>query len=312
MTPAWALSFSLLRKLLLLLFTITTLLFFLVRVAGDPATMLAGPEADPAQIAAVRSAYGLDRPLPLQYLAYLGQLVQLDFGRSLATGREVSQLIAEAMPATLLLASLAMGVTLVVSIPLGVWLGGAPLRGARRWVTAVIFVLQGIPGFVIGLLLIQWLAIGSNLLPSLGFGGPRTWILPSLTLASFLMPQLVRVIAANVTEALGAPYVRTARALGASEVRVLWAHVLPNALLGATALVGTQFAFLLSGSVISESIYAWPGIGLLLIDSTRTLDFPVMQAIALVVALCVFGANATSELLVGRLNPRLRHEAQRA
>jgi peptide/nickel transport system permease protein len=294
------------RKLALLLLTVTTLLFILLRLAGDPAVMLAGADADEAQVAAVRREYGLDRPLPLQYASYLGQLVQLDFGRSLASGREVSELLGAALPATLLLASLAMLLTLAVSIPLGVWLGARPVAASRRAGSAVVFILQGTPGFVAGLLLIQWLAVDQGLLPSIGMAGPSTWVLPTLTLASFLIPKLARVVAANVTEGLDAAYVRTARAMGANERQVLWLHVLPNALLGAAALVGAQFAFLLSGSVISESIYAWPGIGLLLIDSTRTLDFPVVQAITLIVALLVFAVNAATDLLIAALNPRVR------
>jgi peptide/nickel transport system permease protein len=295
-----------LRRLLLLLFTVATALFFLLRVAGDPAEIIAGPEATPEQIAATRTEFGLDRPLPLQYLAYLGNVAQLDFGRSIANGRPALTVIFEALPATLLLASLAMLLTILIAVPFGLWLGAAPGTAGRRAGNALIFVLQGSPGFVVGLLLVQWLSIENGWLPSLGLEGLSSWILPSLTLASFLTPKLTRVVAANVTEAMSSDYVRTARAVGTPDSRVLWQHVLPNALTGALALIGTQFAFLISGSVIAESIFAWPGVGLLLIDSARTLDFPVLQALALVVALLVFACNALIDLAVRALDPRQR------
>jgi len=292
--------------LLALLFGLTTILFFLLRVTGDPASMLIGPEATPEQVESVKRAYGLSRPLIEQYGIYLLNLLQLDFGTSLASGEGALHQVLMHLPATLLLAGIAMALALAVSIPLGVWLGSDPEAPSRRLVGALVFVAQGTPGFVVGLLLIQFIAVQLRWLPSMGFDDARSWILPSVTLASFLGPKLARVVGANVSEALRDDYVRTARANGASRREVLWRHALPNALLGVTALVGTQFAHLVSGSILVETIFAWPGIGWLLLESTRTLDFPVVQAIAVVVGILVFAVNSILEVCFRQLDPRLR------
>lgn len=211
----------------------------------------------------------------------------------------------QVLPATLALAALGMAATLAIAVPLGAWLGARWPTPGRRAVAALLFFLQGVPGFVIALLLVQAFAIRLGWLPALGFHGPATWLLPMFSLASFLAPRLARVIATNVAQAIAEDYVRTARANGATEREVLFAHALPNALLGATALAGTQLAFLISGTVVLEFIFAWCGIGWLLIESTQTLDFPVIQAIAVVVGGLVFMLNTLVDLALLRLDPRL-------
>lgn len=296
-----------LRDLAVLLAGTMTVLFFLLRLTGDPAIVLAGPDASDEQIAAIRAEYGLDRSLPVQYFAYLASLARLDLGTSLADGSPALEKVLTAYPATLLLAALAMTLTFATAVPLGAWLGARRAGAARSLVRFALFVLQGFPGFVIALLAVQLFAIELVWLPALGSGGPLTWILPTASVAAFLVPKLTRLIEANVAEAFGSDYVRTARAIGASEREVLWRHALPNALLGATALVGAQFAFVVTGLVIIETIFAWPGIGWLLVRSTTHLDFPVVQSITLVVVVTVFLINTLTDLVQHRLDPRLRH-----
>ncbi len=305
-----------LGDLAILLFALTTLLFFLLRVAGDPAQMLAGPEASPEVVAAIQAKYGLDQPVMVQYLRYMGNILTGDFGTSLASGQPAMGEVLAHLPPTLLMAGLGMGFTILVSLSLGAWLGFRPDRPSRRLTAWLVFILQGVPGFVIGLLLIQVFAVENQLLPSMGMGidsrtgaiDPRHWILPTLALAGFLVPQLTRVVAANVAECMREDYIRTARANGASSVELLWRHALPNALLAATALIGTQFAFLVSGAVIIEILFTWPGIGWLLLKSTQTLDFPIVQAIAFVIALMVFLVNSVTDLMFRVLDPRLRRQ----
>lgn len=297
-----------LRDLLVLIFCVATLLFFLLRVAGDPAVVLAGADATPEQLQAIRAEYGLDKPLPYQYASYLKSLVLFDFGSSLASGVPAMAKVMSMFPATLKLSGLAMSFTLLVALPLGAWLGAAKTRPERRVTAFVIFILQGVPGFVVGLVLIQIFAVKLAWLPSMGYEGASTWILPTVSLGSFMIPKLTRVFAANVSEALAEDYVRAARAMGASESEVLWRYAVPNALLGTTALIGTLFAFLISGTVVTEIIFSWPGIGWLLIESTQNLDFPVVQAIAVVVTLLVFVVNGGADLLFRILDPRISRQ----
>lgn len=297
-----------LQKLLILLFTISTVLFFLLRQAGDPAYVIGGITATPEQLDEIRRQYGLDQPLLTQYLLYLGSLVRLDFGASLLSGIPALQTVLERLPRTLQLALMAIALSLLAAVPLGAWIGSRPGRPLQRAASGVVFVLQGSPGFVLALLLIQLFAVELGWLPSVGYSAAewRTWILPTLSLATFSAPSLTRVIAANVAEAMREDYVRTAQAYGAGPRTILWRHVVPNALLGAAALLGVQFAGLLSGSAVIETIYGWPGLGSLLLDSVEALDFPVVQAEVFAIAVLVFTVNLLSDALFRVLDPRLR------
>jgi len=293
-------------ELLLLLVVLSSLLFFLLRASGDPAVTMAGADADAETVQAIRAAYGFDQPLIWQYLRYMGHLAQGDFGLSLANREPAMTAVLWAMPATVMLALLAMGLTVLIASPLGAWLGAAPDRPARRAVAVVLYVLQGTPGFVVALVLIQVFAVQAGWLPAIGRSGWMSWVLPIVSLSLFLAPKLARVLAANVAEAFHEDYVRTARAAGASEGEVLVRHVVPNALLGSIALVGSQFAFLLGGVVVIETIFAWPGLGRLLVQSTLSLDFPVVQAAAVAVAVLVFAAGVLTDALFLAADPRLR------
>jgi len=297
-----------LRKLAWLVFTVTTLLFFLLRAAGDPALVLAGNDATPEQLAAIRAQYGLDRPLIVQYFSYMWNVLQIDFGKSLASSEPALEKVLDMLPRTLHLAGMAIVLTAFIAVPLGSWLGFKPENPERRMVSGFLFVMQGVPGFVTALVLIQIFAVNLRMLPSLGYewNDPKTWVLPVASLASFLFPSLTRVVAANVAESMREDYIRTARANGASQSVLLWRHAVPNALLGAAALIGTQFAFLLGGSAIIETIFSWPGMGWLLLESVQTLDFPVVQALAFMIAIMVFSVNACTDLVFRYLDPRLR------
>lgn len=297
-----------LGQLVILLLGITTLLFFLLRLTGDPSLVLVGDLASDEAIDRVREFYGLDRPLIVQYFLFLWQAVQLNFGTSLLSFRDALDLVLEHLPATLVLAVAALLINIVVALVVGTWLGYRPERPERRVGLVAVLVTQGIPGFVVGLILIQFFAVTWRLLPSIGIDGPRSLILPALTLASFLLPRVVRLTATNVDQAMRQDYVRTARATGAPPRSVLRRHVLPNAVIGTVALIGVQFGFLLSGSLITETLFAWPGIGLLLIEAVRGLDFPVVQASVAVIAVLVFLVSTITDLLFPLLDPRLRSQ----
>lgn len=297
-----------LGQLAFLVFSISTLLFFLLRMTGDPSLILVGDLASEESIERVREFYGLDRPLIVQYFLFIGQAVKLDFGSSIITFQDAFGLVMGKLPATVVLAAAAIGLNLFVALSLGTWLGYRPERIERRVGMISVLISQGIPGFVIGLILIQLFAVKWRLLPSIGNEGLKSLILPSITLASFLLPRVIRLTAANVDKAMREDYVRTARAAGFSPSAILWRHVLPNAVLGTVALVGVQFGFLLSGSLITESLFAWPGLGLLLIESVTNLDFPVVQASVAVVAVLVFAVTTLTDLVFPLVDPRLRSQ----
>ncbi len=312
MSPAVRLAGRLalrLTELVLLLVALSLLLFGLLRLAGDPALALAGADADPETIARVRAAWGLDQPLAAQLTRFVARTLALDFGPSITSGRSAIAVVMDALPATLGLAVLAILLSVAIGVPLGAWIGQTPERAPQRLAMETVVLIQGIPGFVVALLLIQLFAVGLGLLPMIGQSGPESWLLPVVSAALFLCPKLVRLIAGNVAAARGADWVRTARACGASEGEILRRHILPNALIGAIALVGAQFAFLAGGLLVIETLFAWPGIGRLLLQSTLTLDYPVIQAATVVITLLVALVNAATDALVALVDPRLRRPA---
>lgn len=295
--------------LAVLILALLTVLFFLLRLTGDPAVILAGQDATPETLAEVRAFYGLDKPLATQFMLYLGNVAQLDFGTSLATGQDALDVVLSSVPATLLMTMLAMAFTILVSVPMGAWWGAAPERQSRRFFSWGVFIMQGVPGFLVALILVQIFAIELGWLPALGYQRLSNWLLPTIALGSFLVPKLTRIVATNVAEAMNDDYVRTARAIGAHPRTILWRHVLPNALLGSIALIGAQFSFLIAGVVVIETIFAWPGLGRLLINSTLSLDFPVVQALAIVISIFVFVVNALTDIVIAFLDPRIRVSA---
>lgn len=297
---------SLLLQLVGLLFAVATLLFFLVRLTGDPAIVMAGEYADAATLDALRAKYGLDRSLFVQYWTFIGNALRLDLGTSWVSHRPALELALERVPATLALAASGMLVNLLIAVPLGAYLGASKRLLTRKTLAALVFLAQGVPGYVVALYLIQLFAVEWQLLPSTGDRGMLSWILPSITIASFLAPKLVRVIEVNVSEAMQDEYVTIARAQGASYLELVFRHALPNALLGATALIGAQLALLLNGIIITETIFGWPGVGRLLLDSVLLLDFTVVQSVVLVTTVFVFLANWGADRMIEIVDPRLR------
>jgi peptide/nickel transport system permease protein len=293
-------------QLLVLLFGILTLLFFLARLSGDPALVLAGENATPGDVERVRHFYGLDRPLGIQYAIFLSRAVRFDFGDSMVHQTDALALVLSRLPATLELAACSMLLNLTVAILLGTWLGARSDAAGRRAGTLGVLAIQGLPAFVVALLLIQLFAVEFRLLPSIGNEGPLSIVLPATTLAWFFFPRLVRLVATNVEFSMRQTYVRTARASGATSREVVWRHVLPNSLLGGVAFLGVQFAFLLSGSLVIESVFGWPGVGQLMVQSVRLVDFPVVQAAVFMVAIMVFAANTATDLVLPLIDPRLR------
>ncbi len=288
---------------------VATLVFSLIHlIPGDPVELLLGDGAQAADVEAMREGLGLNRPLWVQYLDFLKGLFRADLGESLISGRPASEVIAEHYPATLELALAAMVVALLISVPLGIF--AALMRGAAIDHGSRIFALLGvsIPNFWLGPMLILLFSIHWNLLPVSGRSGFASLILPAITLGTALSGLLTRMIRSSLAEELYKPYLTTARAKGLARRWVVVKHALANALIPVVTVVGLQFGALLTGTIITETIFSWPGLGRLLIQSIRLRDYPMVQAGVLVIAVTYVGVNLLTDLIYAFLDPRIRYE----
>ncbi|MGZ0148059.1 nickel ABC transporter permease [Kribbella sp. WER1] len=298
------------RRLVFSLFVLwgaVTIIFVVLRlVPGDPAYIMLGPDADQAQVAALRAQLGLDHSLIQQYATYLANVVHLDFGRSFRLNADSMSLVLQRVPATIQLASAALLLSLLIGLPLGVV---AALR-AHSWVDRTISVFslmgQSTPSFWLGIVLILVFARGFKVLPSAGSGTWSHLVLPTITLALPFLAILVRLTRSGLLEVVHEGYVQTARAKGLGEGTVVLVHALRNALIPIVTVVGLQFGALLGGTVIVETVFAWPGVGRLLIDSIGRRDYGVVQASILLVATIFVVINLLVDLLYGFLDPRVR------
>lgn len=283
-----------------------TLVFLLVHGAGDPIDGLAPPGSAPEDRAALARAYGLDRPLPEQYVAFVARAARGDFGESWRQGRPALAAVLERLPATLMLAGGATLLAAMVGTGLGLIAGARPGSVVDALARGAAMLGQAMPAFWLGSLLIVAFAVQLRWLPSSGMAGPASLVLPVLTLAAFPMATTMRLVRSGVLGALGEDWVRTARAKGLGEGRVLVGHVLRNALLPVVAFTGFQAAFLLSGAAVVESVFAWPGIGLLALNAAADRDLPVIEAFVAVVAVLLVATNLAVEVASRWLDPRLR------
>ena len=286
---------------------VAILVFLLIHlIPGDPVDVMLGESAQAADRAALRQAMGLDLPVPVQLINYLDGLARLDLGRSLYSQRPIIGLLAERLPATLELTAVSLAFTLALALPLGL------LAAARRdsaWDHgAMSFSLIGvsIPHFWLGPLLIMVFSLWLGWLPVSGREGPGAVILPALTLGTAMSAILARMIRSSVLEVLNEDYIRTAYAKGLSRRQVVLRHALPNALLPVITILGLQLGGLLAGAVITETVFSWPGIGLLTIEAIQTRDYPVVQACVLLISLTYVLVNSLTDLVYALIDPRIR------
>jgi ABC-type dipeptide/oligopeptide/nickel transport system permease component len=302
----------LIRRVLLtvpVLIGVATLVFSLIHlIPGDPAQAMLGEGADPAQVARLRRELGLDRPLLQQYFTYLADAVQGDLGKSLRTTQPVTDAIAERVPATVELALVAMAVAVGVAIPLGIV--AAVWRGTSIDQFAMTLALAGLsmPNFWLGPLLALMLAVELGWLPVSGRGTVAHLVLPATTLGIALAAVLARMTRASVLDELRELYVMAARARGATRMRAVLRHAFRNSLIPVVTLIGLQFGAVLTGAVITETIFAWPGIGRLLIQSIGFRDYPMVQGCILLIAVTYVVVNLLTDFVYGWLDPRIRYE----
>jgi len=294
--------------LVVVLVGVLTIVFFLQRLSGDPTNLLLPIDAPEDIRREFRHGLGLDQPVYIQYIRFVGNVLQGDLGESYKFKQPAFDLVMERLPATLLLAGASMLLAIVLAIPLGVV--AAVYRNS--WIdavaTGVSLIGQATPVYWLGLLAILLFSVQLHLLPSMGGGSFKALILPASTLAVYSMARITRLTRSAVLEVLNHEYVTVARAKGLPERTVLFKHALRNAAIPVVTMIGLQFGGLLGGAVITEMVFAWPGIGRLAVNAVYGRDFPVVQAVTLVIAVAFSLINLVVDLLYAVLNPQIRLE----
>jgi peptide/nickel transport system permease protein len=299
------------RRLLHAVFVVwgvVTVVFFLVRLTGDPTLFLVDQSATQEEIAHMRAFLGLDRPLVVQYVDFVGAAVRGDFGASIREKRPAMRMVIEHFwPATVELAAAALFLSTVLAVPLGVISATHRGRFPDHLSRIASLFLQSMPSFWLGIMLILLFAVVlGGLLPAYGSGSVKHLILPAIALAAAPLAQNVRLIRAGMLEVLAQDYVRTARAKGVLERGVIYRHALRNAALPVITVTGLSLGFMLSGAIIIETVFAWPGMGRLIVQAVPGRDFPVIQAGVFVFALVFVGINLIVDVLYTVADPRVR------
>jgi len=291
---------------LTILLGVSIVVFFLMHLSGDPIRLLAPIDTTAEELEALRKLHGLDRPLPVQYWNFLSGVLRGDFGKSLRSGENALHLALERVPATARLALTALAFSLIVALPFGVLAAVKRNTWIDRTVMGAALIGQSMPVFWLGILLILVFAVNLGVLPATGTrAGWRSLILPGITLGMFNMARTARLLRSELLEVLQAEYIMTARAKGMSARVVLWRHAFRNAVIPLVTLIGLDLGALLAGSVITETIFAWPGIGRLSVNAIYGRDYPVVQAAVLVVASIYVLINFLVDLSYAFLNPRV-------
>ena len=284
----------------------STVVFVVMRLSGDPVPLLLPPDAPRSEIFRVRAELGLDRPLPVQYAVFVGNVLRGDFGPSIHFPQPALQVVLGYLPATLELGLTAFVLAALVALPIGVLSAVRRNSVIDQAAMGLALVGQSAPTFFIGILLILIVSLKLGLLPTSGRGDWHNLALPALTLGAFAMASIARLTRSAVLEVLRADYVRTARAKGVSEALVVAKHTLKNAAVPIVTITGLQFGTLLGGAVVTETVFAWPGIGRLAIQSIYNRDYPVVQCTVFLSAVLFIFINFCIDLLYGLLDPRAR------
>ena len=288
----------------LLLFSV--IIFGLVRIHGDPVVLFLSPNSTQEDYQRIRHNLGLDEPIYVQYGVFLANIVQGDFGRSTYTGKPVTDSIKETLPNTFYLVALSMTTALALGIPLGVTAAtkrGTVLDGFARVIAGL---GQAVPSFWLALLMIQLFAITLDVVPVLRTGGWMGWILPVAVLSFSAMPGPIRLVRSSMLEVLETEYIKLARVKGLSERLVIWKHALRNSLLPVLGFAAVQLALMITGAIVVEMVFAWPGIGGLAYRAIITKDFPLIQGITFVTAFIVLIANLVTDIVYVLVDPRIR------
>jgi ABC-type dipeptide/oligopeptide/nickel transport system permease component len=291
---------------LLVALAVSVIAFFLLRLSGDIATAIAGEGAQQEDLDLIRKTYGLDRPLIVQYADWLWQTLRGDFGTSLYFKTEVSTLVLDKLPTTIILGFASLGFALLVSVPLGVLAAVYANSWIDRVALAIAVVGQALPNFFFALILVMIFSITLRWLPVSGSGTWLHFVMPTIALGYYVAPAFMRLIRAGMIEVLSADYIRTARAKGLPTRNVIFKHALRNAIVPVVALTAVQLGYLLGGSVVIETIFALDGLGYLAYQSITYKDFPVMQVVVLLLSVVYVLLTLASDVANAWLDPRIR------
>lgn len=294
-------------RIFLTLLGVLVIAFVLGRATGDPAAMMMPIEATDADIQRTRQMLGLDRPIPVQFVAYVGNILQGDFGTSIARQRPALDVVMDRVPATIALGVPAFVLAIVLGIPAGLAAAYSRNRFLDHLLMSWSLAGQSLPSFFLGIALILIVSVQLGLTPTFGNDTWRHYILPSFTLTVYPLAIIIRLTRSSVLEVLSSDYVRTARAKGLKERHVSYTHVLRNALVPVVTVIGLQVASIISGSAIVETVFAWPGIGALAVSAVGQRDFPVIQTVVLLTAFSFSFVNLAVDVLYVWLDPRIRH-----
>ena len=293
---------------LIVLFIVSLIVFGLARLSGNPVDVFLPADAGPAQERALERSLGLDQPLPIQYLKFVGNAMRGDFGQSINWADQTAiGLVIQRFPATLQLAAIAMGISILIAVPVGV-LSAVKKDSIFDYIGKVIALAgQSLPPFWLGIVLIFLFAVQLDLFPTSGRGGGKNLILPAITLGWFQVAAMMRLVRSAMLEVLDTEYIKLARIKGIVELKVVWKHALKNAAIPPLTFFGIVAGQLMTGAVITESVFTYPGTGLLAIQAINARDYPVVQAVVITFAGIYILANLVVDVLYAYLDPRIRY-----
>jgi peptide/nickel transport system permease protein len=295
-----------LLRTLIVVWGVVTVVFIIIRLSGDPIALMVAPETPTADVEALREQMGLNDPLYVQYLVYIRNLIQGDFGTSLRFNEDALGVVVERIPVTLKIAAAAFAVAVVVALPVGILSAVRPNSLIDQLAMILALIGQAVPTFFLGIVLILVFAVRFRWFPTSGIESPLGYVLPAITLGAFAMASITRLTRAAMLEVLNQDYVRTARAKGLSAPIVINRHALRNALVPVITIMGLQFGALLGGSVVTETVFSLPGMGRLIIQAIGNRDYPVVQAGVFLIAISFVLVNFVVDLFYAVLDPRIR------
>lgn len=287
-------------------FGVVTLVFFIQRLTGDPTLLLLPETATEQDIGALRQVLGLDRPLGVQYLAFLADMLRLDLGRSLVQNAPVAEILISRIPQTLMLAGGALAVALLIGLPLGLVMALTRGRAVSRWIMGAVLACQSLPTFWSGIMMILVFGVWLKWLPPSGVGTLAHLVMPSVALGLLSLATYARIARSAVIDELDKDYIRAARARGVGTGRLVRRHLLRNSAIPVISITALELSQLLAGAVIVETVFAWPGLGLLTVQSVAARDFMVVQAVVLLGAFVTIAANLAADILYSLVDPRVR------